>query len=158
MIIVDCPIKSVIFAKETSEVYNYYAFIIQNETTKEVTVFNVTNESTCDKFYKFIIDMTDLPYGEYTYYLAPNDPSWQIYVDSENIYESVYCTDLGKQVYGMSLPLYGNSLPVYVGEEGTECNPLHIIQSCVLRYNNFESYSYHNCCNYNIYEGTKKCR
>lgn len=154
-LIIDSPIKTFVIRKDKPDNYEYYALILQHNATGEVFVFNLMNDSADLRYFKFTIDMTSNPYGEYTYYIAGNNSEWLLNIDAVNIENSCYYSGI---VYmgGIDSLVFSEIVNDFAitSENDGECLPLDFLGSCILQYFSFDNnvkntcYTYiqHECC------------
>lgn len=158
MVIVDSPIKTIIIRKTQADDYSYYALILRHNVTGQTFLINLTNDSHDCRYFKFTVDFTNMPYGEYTYYIANNSPDWTIHINGDNIFRSCYTIDEDILLYATTAViniLEDGDLAVNAGDG--DCHPLDFLQSCLLQYLSFPQYEVYKCCNYKVYEPKKGC-
>ena len=85
---------------------NTYTLLLKNCYTKKVNVYTLHNISTNELFYEFNFQPTDLPTGEYEYYLVWNtldNEQAQLTISNE-ILDSYFTTNNGKVYLRDTLP------------------------------------------------------
>lgn len=85
---------------------NTYTFLLKNCYTKEVFTYYLHNISTNDLFYEFDFQPTNLPLGEYEYYLVWNtlDTNQAPLTISNEMLDSYFTTTNGKVYLRDTLP------------------------------------------------------
>lgn len=148
------PEATILVMKTLHDKYDYYLLILKHDATGQVFTFNVGNESINAKYFKFTIDLTGLPFGEYTYYISGNDPLWNITIDNNNIFNSCYTEALVFLGGITSLIFISEDYDFAVSMGDSECVKLPFLLSCKLQYfsfnvgitNNCNTYKTHECC------------
>lgn len=153
MLIVDSPLKTVIIPKTRSDNYDYYLLILRHDATGEIFTFNLGNDSPDKNYFKFTLDMTSKPHGEYTYFITGNNPEWSINIDAINIYESCYYSNIVYLGAVDELIFIENEFDFAItADNDGECVPLDFLQTCLLQYFSFENHTHNTCYTYKQYE------
>lgn len=162
MLIIDTEINTIVIRKAITDDFDYYALILQHRATGQVFVFNVSSDTEDCNYFKFTIDMTGNPFGEYEFWIAGNSPNWILNIDEQNIrnscyYDSTELVFLGARESVISARNEYDFAITIAGSGGGECRPLKFLHHCLLYYRLFSNYIAYNCCNYDIYE-PEKCK